>query len=168
MPTLFWDASGLAKRYALETGSPTALVIFAQAYKSPMVTTLWGYTETYALLLRKCNSGFLSTTIFTAATTMLQHDMLASSLFRLLIVTEADTLSSITYIQRYSLNSTDAALLATLLRYASVTGETCVLIAADSRFCRSALAEGLEVLNPEAMSVDAVPGYFADLNRSKS
>lgn len=81
-------------------------------------------------------------------------------------MTDADIIGGVTCIQRYSLNSTDAALLATLLRCASVTGETCVLIAADSRFCRSALAEGLQVINPEQMSADAVPGYFADLNRS--
>jgi hypothetical protein len=88
--------------------------------------------------------------------------------FRLLSVTDTILISGVTYIQKYSLNSIDAALLATLLRYAATTGETCVLIAADSRFCRSALAEGLESINPETMPADAVPGFFAELNRSRS
>lgn len=118
MPTLFWDASGLAKRYALETGSQTELALFAQMPSLQAVTTLWGYTETYALLLRKRNGRFLSPAAFSAATSLLRNDVFLQGNFQLLTVTDADILSSIAHIQKHTPNSTDAALLATLLRYA--------------------------------------------------
>lgn len=163
MPTLFWDASGLAKRYALETGSQTASALFAQMPPCQAVTTLWGYTETYALLLRKRNGRLLSPAAFASAASLLRSDVFVQSRFQLLIVTDADILSSITYIQKHNLNSTDAPLLATLLRYAQTTGETCVLVAADSRFYRSALAEGLAAINPELLPDAGVPAFLASL-----
>lgn len=164
MPTLFWDASGLAKRYALETGSSTAAALSTHVPALQEVTTLWGYTETYALLLRKRNGGLLSPALFAAATSLLRNEVFLDGCFELVAVTDTDILGSITHIQRHNLNSTDAALLATLLRYKQATGETCVLIAADNRFYRSALAEGLPAINPELLSAADVPTFFASLS----
>ncbi|MGI4789074.1 MAG: hypothetical protein ACRYFS_09515 [Janthinobacterium lividum] len=54
MAALFWDASGLAKYYTEEIGSETAKAVFSQAIPLQMLTTPWGYTETFALdLLHK-------------------------------------------------------------------------------------------------------------------
>ena len=86
-----------------------------------------------------------------------------SSLASLKSLGDADIFAGVTYIQKHILNSTDAALLATLLRYAQTTGETCVLVAADSRFYRSALAEGLPAINPELLPAADVPAFFASL-----
>ena len=163
MPTLFWDASGLAKQYAPETGRSTALALFAYSPTPQMVTTPWGYAETYSLLLRKRNGGILSPASFASATSALRNDMIILPKFRLLTVTDVAIMGSITYIQKHSLNSTDAALLATLLRYARTTGETCVLVAADSRFCRATQAEGLAAINPETLLAADVPAFLAAL-----
>ena len=163
MPTLFWDASGLAKRYAPEVGSPTALALFAHLPVPKLISTPWGYTETYALLLRKRNGGILSRGSFLTATSALRNDMFLNSHFQLLTVTDADIFASVSHIQKYSLNSTDAALLATFLRYTQATGENCVLVAADGRFCHSAQAEGLPVLNPELMPAADMPAFLAAL-----
>ncbi|MGI4789073.1 MAG: hypothetical protein ACRYFS_09510 [Janthinobacterium lividum] len=89
--------------------------------------------------------------------------MIALPQFRLLSVSDTDIFASITYVQKYSLNSTDAALLATLLRYAQTTGEICVLVAADGRFCKSAQSEGLSVINPELFPAADVPAFLAAL-----
>ena len=164
MPSLFWDASGLAKGYTEEIGCETADLLFRQMPALPMLTTSWGYVETFSLLQRKYNDKRLSKKLFDEAISRLRMDFFDQPQFRLLSVTDTILISGVTYIQKYSLNSIDAALLATLLRYAATTGEICVLIAADNRFCRSALAEGLEVVNPELMPTDAVPRFFAGLN----
>ena len=162
MPTLFWDASGLAKRYVPETGSPTAFALFASLPQPKMVTTPWGYMETYALLLRKRNGGILDSASFLTATSALRNDLLVQLRFDLVTVTDTDIISSITHIQKHNLNSTDAALLATLLRYAQTTGETCVLVAADGRFCRTAQAEGLTAVNSDLPAAD-VPVLLSSL-----
>ncbi len=47
MPLLFWDASALAKRYTEEVGSDAVDAIFAAVPASSMVTTVWGYAETF-------------------------------------------------------------------------------------------------------------------------
>lgn len=164
MPTLFWDASGLAKQYAPEIGRPTALALFAHRPAPRMVTTPWGYAETYSLLLRKRNGRILlSPASFAAATSALRNDMIILPQFRLPTVTDAAILAGITHIQKHSLNSTDAALLVTFLRYAQTTGEACALVAADGRFCRAAQAEGLAAINPEIMPAADVPAFLAAL-----
>jgi len=161
MPTLFWDASGLAKQYAPEIGHPTALALFAHRPTPRMATTLWGYVETYSLLLRKRNGGILSPASFASATSALRNDMVILPKFRLLTVTDAAILAGITHIQKHNLNSTDAALLATFLRYAQASSDPCVLIAADQRLLRAAQGEGLAVINPEVMPAADVPMFLA-------
>ncbi len=63
-----------------------------------------------------------------------------------------------------SLDTTDAALLATYLRYAQAQpagAGTSVLIAADQRLLRAAAAEGLIILDPEAIAAADVPALLA-------
>jgi hypothetical protein len=55
----FWDASALVKRYLLESGSDTVNALFAAVPRDRMVTTPWGYAETYSVLLRRLNGGIL-------------------------------------------------------------------------------------------------------------
>lgn len=162
MSTLFWDASGLAKCYTEEAGNDTAEALMRQKPAPRMVTTLWGYAETFSLLLRQHNGGRLKSS-FPVTTSALRNDIIVLPRFDLLAVTDADVLLSVTHIQRHNINATDAALLATLLRYTRVTGEACALVAADARFCRAASAEGLAAFNPELLPVADVPAFLASL-----
>lgn len=161
MPTLFWDASGLAKYYTEEVGSETAKAAFSHDPALQMLTTPWGYVETFSLLHRKRNDGRLPASHFSTATSALRNDMIVLPRFRLLTVSDAAIITGIMHIQRHSLNSTDAALLATLLRYAQTTGATCVLVVADGRFCRAAQAEGLAVINPDILPAADVAAFLA-------
>lgn len=163
MPGLFWDASGLAKRYTEEVGNETAEALFLQFPGFWAVTTPWGYSETFSLLIRKCNDGHISRRLFADAVSRLRRDLIDLPQFRLLTVTDVDIISSITHVLRHNINSVDAALLATLLRYAQTSGETCVLVAADKRMLRAAQAEGLSVINPETMPAADVPAFLAAL-----
>lgn len=159
MPIILWDASGLVKRYYAETGSPTVLKIFEQIPLSRMYCTFWGYAETFAILHRKRNAGILSSATFTKAATKLQEDVLASGDFGVLTIEDDRVLVGLSFVIRHNLNSNDAAILATYLRFqASLPpgSPVCLLAAADQRLIRAFEAEGLKTLNPERLTVDEV------------
>ena len=114
MPLLFCDASALAKRYTEEIGSDTVHAIFGTVLVGSMVTTVWGYAETFSILLRGWNGGRIDHSAFTAATALLQREVVNSGDFGFLDVDEAAVFASLPLMQRHSLNATDAALLAAI------------------------------------------------------
>jgi uncharacterized protein len=163
---LLWDASALVKRYAPEVGSDTVDALFAEVPARQMAGTFLGYAETYASLHRKRNRGDLSAPTFLAAITLLHTEVLADPDWRLLPVDTAAILDGLHYVATHNLNSSDAAILATFLRYADAersAGSVCVLIAADQRFLRAAQAEGLQTLDPQAIPAADIPAFLASL-----
>lgn len=111
-------------------------------------------------MLRKRNRRDISEVTYQTAQYLLHREVVAVHDFTLLDTATTGVLASITLMEKHSLNSSDAAMLATFLRYARTTGETCVLVAADSRFCRAARAEGLAALNPEIVLAADVPAFL--------
>ena len=63
--------------------------------------------------------------------------------------------------QSHNINSADAAILATYLRFQRATSEPCLLVASDKRLNRAAEAEGLKSLNPEEVAVGDIPGWIS-------
>ena len=59
MAVVFWDVSGLAKRYTEEKGRTTVNAVFAAVPSRDMFVTPLGYAETYSILLCKRNGGIL-------------------------------------------------------------------------------------------------------------
>lgn len=166
MPQALWDASALAKRYALETGSATADVIFVSLPMSRMVMTFLSYAETFSLLLRKHNRGDISIPLFSSAVSALQAETLNSQDFNFLSISDGDMLRGVEFVRRHNINSSDAAILAAFIRYSQSQpfgSPPCVLVAADKRFLRAAQAEGLATLNPEAVLPADVPALLAGL-----
>lgn len=164
MALVFWDASGLIKRYLAEQGSPTVNALFHHSPALDMASTPWGYAETYSLLLRRLNGGILDLPTWTAQVTSLQTEVVNNPDFVLLPIDSADVFASTGLMRAHNLNATDAALLTTLLRYARAPGAPpCLLVAADRRLLRAARAEGLATLDPEQTAPDAVPGLLAAL-----
>jgi hypothetical protein len=165
MPFLFWDASGLTKRYLTELGSATVNAIFREAHAGEFATTPWGYLEAYSVLLRRHNDGHLTQRAFGQAVAKLQAEVLDSGDFRLLPIDDATIFASPYLMQRHNLNATDAAILTMLLDFAPhlPQGETLVLVAADTRLLRGAAAEGLATLNPETVAAADVPAFLASL-----
>lgn len=160
MPQLLWDASGLAKRYAVESGTPVVMALWSLLPASRMKATFPGYAEVYWILLRKRNRLDISEATYQTAQYLLHREVVADHDFTLLDTATADVLASIALMEKHSLNSSDAAMLSTFLRYARTMGETCVLVAADGRFCRAARAEGLVALNPEVLLPVEVPAFL--------
>ena len=164
MALLFWDASGLAKRYTAETGRETVNAVFAHAGSHHLATTPWGYAETYSILLRKHNGGVLSQTAWAKAVSALQAEVVNNSQFGILPVSEEAIFASVLIMRRHNLNSTDAAILTMLLDYAGTpVASGCLLIASDRRFLRAAEAEGLATLDPEQVSAADVSARLAAL-----
>jgi len=166
VPTLFWDASGLAKRYTAEIGSDVADALFAAVPATAMLTTVWGYAETFSILLRGLNGGRLDQPTFVTAFAALRREIIGSPDIGFLTVDEAAVLAGLPLMQRHNVNATDAALLAVLLRYAlarPMGASPCVLVTADKRLVRAAGAEGLLTLNPELIAAGDVPAFLASL-----
>lgn len=166
MPLLFWDASALAKRYVRETGTDAVNALFAALPATSMATTVWGYAETFAILLRRSNDGRLDQSTFTMITAALRREVIHSPEFGFLNVDDAAVLASLPLMQRHNLNTTDATLLAVLLRHALANppgAPNYVLVAADKRFVRAAEAEGFKTINPELVPAADVPAFLARL-----
>lgn len=165
MALLFWDASGLAKRYVAESGSGTVNAVFNLAHSYVLATTPWGCAETYSTLLRKMNGGVLSRTAWAKAVNALQTEVVNSPTFGLFPLDEEIVFASVTLMRRHNLNATDAAILTLLLEYADRPDALpCLLIASDQRLLRAATAEGLATLNPEQVSPLDVPDILAALS----
>jgi uncharacterized protein len=162
---LLWDASALAKRFVAEIGSQTVNAVFSAVARDQMVTTVLGYSETFAALLRKHNQGVLTATSFAAAQAALRNEVIDDPDFVVLGVEFGDILDGIELIGRHNLNSSDAAILQAYLKHAAAVRPSMVsvLVASDQRLLRAAKAEGFEVLDPESVQPVDVPAFLAAL-----
>jgi predicted nucleic acid-binding protein len=163
MPEALWDGSALVKRYYTEIGSQTVDAVFAAMSAAEMAATFLGYAECAAILRRKLNSRVLDQAAFSSARFLLRQEILNRHDFRLMSIDDRAMLDGIGWIDTYSLNSADAAILDVYLRHARASGGVCVLIAADGRLLKAAAAEGLETLNPELMPAADVAAFLASL-----
>src|SRR5438552_3606774 len=109
---LFWDASGLAKRFVPEPGSDSVNALFATTPRLVMVGTIIGYAETFSILLRHRNRGGISAATFAGATSLLRVDVAENPEFSLLTVDDGAFFGRLKLIEQYNLNATDAAILA--------------------------------------------------------
>ena len=160
MRLLFWDASGLAKRYCTEVGTETIHSIFEFGTALPQVVTVMGYAETSAILRRKFNGGLLTEAEFQKARLILQAEVLLNPGFDLLTITDQDILDGMAITDRHNLNTADAAMLAAYVRCGAALEAglaACLLVASDKRLIRAAEAEGLFSLNPESVSPAMLP-----------
>ncbi len=157
---LLWDASGIVKRYYLETGQATVNEIFSTVPTQKMSITAWGYAETYSILLRRSNSGTLTPNAYRAAKSKLQSEILGNAYFEVLSITDALIFSSLSLMEAQNINSADAAILSTYLQFQRASRVPCLLVASDKRLLRAAQAEGLNSLNPEEIAPAEVTGLL--------
>jgi predicted nucleic acid-binding protein len=166
VPQFLWDASALSKRYFPEIGSATVDVLFGMGSSVPKATAYLCYAEACASLRRRLNRGQLNSGGFHAARLLARKEILLDPDFRFVTISDADILAGIALTDQHNLNSSDAAILMSYLRYVRTqppTAPTCLLIAADQRLIRAANAEGLQTLNPEAVAAADVPSFLATL-----
>ncbi len=164
MAIILWDASGLVKRYFREVGSDTVDAAINSPDAEQMAVTVWGYAECVAILHRKRNSSLIAESTYAAAVTSLQQEVLVSSRFRVLSIEDDRVLAGLALVVKHNLNSSDAAILATYLRFQqSLPPESpeCFLAASDQRLVWASESEGLKTLNPERPSADGMAGLLA-------
>jgi len=165
---ILWDASGLVKRYYSEAGQATVNALFAVVPPQEMSITAWGYLGLCRNLLhpaqtlqqRRARLKRLSSA-FRDARTELQMEALGSPGFVVLSISDALVFGSLSLMAAHNINSADASILATCLRFQRTAAEPCLLVASDKRLLRAAEAEGLSGLNPEEAAPDGVPGALA-------
>lgn len=166
MTLLFWDASALAKQYSPEIGSEQVDLLFETVPAAAMATTVWGIVETYSILVRKLNDGRLDLPTFLHALSSLQLEVADYPDFIQLPVADETVLASVDLICKHKLNSTDAAILMTLIQFVEDQDDetTLVLVASDKRLLRAAESEGIATLNPESIPVGGLPAWLASLS----
>ena len=136
MPSLFWDASALGKRYANELGSSTVNELWASGSK--MLTTVLGYSEVYAILVRRLNAGRIDSQTFGVQLAALLNLVLRNATFEFLAIDDAIILRGLKFIRDLALNATDAAILSEVLEYrnagAAHRGRSIALVASDRAY----------------------------------
>ena len=152
MNLFYCDASALGKRYAPEVGTPLVNHLFAGVPHSRLVMLTQGLGETLSILVRRRNAGLLSAAAYQQASQALRAELITAGQVGLRRSEDALVFSSLPLIEQHSINATDALVLRSALDLADTlrpTGNDLVLVAADARLLRAAVAEGLTVFNPE-------------------
>ena len=164
MAIVLWDASGLVKRYFRESGSNTVDAVFQTPAVSQMSVTLWGYAECASILNRKRNRNVIDGAAYATSVSALQQEVIFSGQFKILTIEDDRILAGLPLLVKHNLNSNDAAILATYLRFQQTLlpeSPPCFLVAADQRLLRAAESEGLTGLNPETMTPQDVVARMA-------
>jgi predicted nucleic acid-binding protein len=160
----YLDASALAKRYAMEVGTPVMNHLFRRTPLDRMIILAVGMAEVISIMVRKHNGGRITTAIYQQGLKDFRNEVSAGSGVRIIHIDAVLVESAYDFIERYSVNSTDAILLRSALDLAALlrpAGDDLLLVASDLRLLKAAQAEGLTTFNPETQSaadLDAMLG----------
>lgn len=149
----FWlDASAIAKRYAPETGSPLMNRLFDLTPATSLVCLLEGIGEVISILVRVRNRGDLSANKFRQTMSRFNLEIIRNNDIEKHSADLIQVTTSWQWIERHSLNSTDSIILQCVLDKADEfrpDGHNLVLVSADVRLIRAAVATGIQTFNPE-------------------
>jgi predicted nucleic acid-binding protein len=151
----FLDASAVAKRYTLETGSARVDYLFDNVAHDRLMCLMLGAAEVASVLVRRRNSGVLSATAFAQSMTNFRSEVVDAEEFGTLPVDNEQILASMSYIERHAINATDAVVLRAAVDLSArlrADGNDVVLVASDQRLFRAAQAEGLISYDPETQT----------------
>lgn len=149
----FWlDASACVKRYIVEEGTSLINYFFAHVPLDDMFCLLEGVGEIISVIVRSRNRGTITTSAFNQAKRLLNDEIVHRAEVELVLPTENQVSASWGFIEKYSINSTDAILLQCALDRTHefrVNGDNLVLVSSDQRLLNAARNEGLFTFNPE-------------------
>lgn len=159
MNFIWLDASALIKRYAAEVGTPLVNYIFSEVDPSHLLSMLEGVGEVFSALVRKRNTGTLANILFHQVIINLRAEIVNDPSVEKVHPTHQQVSNPWDFIEKHSLNSTDAVILRCALDKAvelRAAEHDLVLVSADARFLRTAQAGGLLTFNPETDSQAAL------------
>jgi uncharacterized protein len=142
----YFDTSGLAKRYLVETGSTWVKRFFPPVANNIIIVSDLTPVEMFSLLTRRLRAGFISPQDAVA----FQTDFMVHFEKQYLVVNiDTDILvQARLLVTRHKLRTLDAIQLSSALHASSILGEPLTFIAADVDLLTAASAEGFSVDNP--------------------
>ena len=152
MNYFYWDASALVKRYAPEIGTPLVNHLFADVELDRMMCLVIGTGEVISIFVRKKNSNLITDTAFSQALVDFRAEVIDTIGFKLVSVEDALVAASYPFIEKYSLNATDALVLRSVMDAAALlrpAGDDVILVTSDLRLLHAAQGEGVTTFNPE-------------------
>ena len=157
------DASALVKRYVVESGSDTMNRLFDSVDARRMSCLMLGAAEVASVLIRKRNAGRISSKAFAAAQDALLREVILATEFATLPASNEDVLAALAFLDQHSLSATDAVLLRVTLdiQDGAVAEDRIVVVASDGRLLRAARAEGLDVIDAEGITPEALDTLLA-------
>ncbi len=158
------DASALAKRYAHEMGTPLVHQLFRQVPQSRLSCVLLSAGEVIAVLVRRKNDRRITARQFRLAMAQLGTEILHTGGFAKGDVTPDQVRASWVFIEKHSVNCTDALILRVALDRAAELrqeGNDLVLVASDQRLLRAARDERLQAFDPETGSPGELEALIA-------
>ena len=152
----FWlDASACVKRYIVEEGTSLINHLFDNVPLDDMFCLLEGVGEIISVIVRNKNRGEITTRGFNQAKRLLDDEIIYRAEVELVLPTENQVTASWKFIEKHSLNSTDAVLLQCALDAAielKTSGDNLVLVSSDKRLLRALRDEGSVTFDPETDS----------------
>lgn len=159
-----FDASALAKRYVPEPGSTEVDHVFATVNPDQMVCLMLGAGEVASVLVRHRNRGRISRDLFAHSMAEITREIIDSPDFVTLPLPNATIRTAIPFLDKHSVNITDAVLLQVALDLQAgvrLLGGDVLLIASDKGLLRAARDEGIQTFDPENETAAAVDALLA-------
>jgi predicted nucleic acid-binding protein len=148
----YWDASALVKRYAPEIGTSLVNHLFADVVLDRRMCLVIGTGEVISVFVRKKNSNLITDTAFSQALVDFRAEVIDTVGFKLVSIEDALVAASYPFIEKYSLNATDAFVLRSVMDAAALLrpdGDDVILVTSDLRLLHAAEGEGVTTFNPE-------------------
>jgi predicted nucleic acid-binding protein len=150
MSLLFFDSSGLAKRYIIETGSAWVNNVCSPVAGNRVLIAEITIVEITSAIVRRARGGSLSAADAQAALSQFGIDL--TNVYFVSDIASARVTEARHFAETYALRSLDAIQLAVALRLnrrqLAAGLPTITLVSADAELLDAALAEGLLVDNP--------------------
>jgi len=152
MNYFFLDASAISKRYFIEIGSDVVNYLFNTVPKERMIMLIIAIGEVISVLVRRRNSKQISEISYRQAVVEFHAEMINETGIMVQSISNDLIWSSLSFIEKYSLNATDAIILCCALDLTKEirnSDDDLVFITADTRLYNAAQSSGLNVWNPE-------------------
>lgn len=152
MTHAYFDASALAKRYTREHGMAEVDHAFTRVWPDRLHLLAVGVGEVLSVLVRRRNRGQLPAVRYAQAVTTFRVEVVNEPAVHQVEADRAAVRASLAFIDRYSVNATDALVLRTALDLNAAlapAGDDLILVASDQQLLKAAAAEGLPTFDPE-------------------
>jgi predicted nucleic acid-binding protein len=136
MNSFFLDASALAKRYTLETGSTRVDHLFDSVTHDRLMCLMLGAAEVASVLVRSRNNGALSAATFSQRLANLKAEVVDDEEFNTVPMDNDLITAAMPFIDKHAVNATDAVVLRLALDLAAerrAHGVDLMLVASDQR-----------------------------------